>query len=96
MGLNNTIRYKNFDFNIYFYGQFNVLNAGSYKDLWLTGADGMTGIVNMYRGYNMPTSAAEVWTHDNQSASRPGYFNKSTWGIGDYYLQKAGLYVAVI
>ena len=70
MGLNNTIRYKNFDFNIYFYGQFNVLNAGSYKDLWLTGADGMTGIVNMYRGYNMPTSAAEVWTHDNQSASR--------------------------
>ena len=90
MGLNNTIRYKNFDFNIYFYGQFNVLNAGSYKDLWLTGADGMTGIVNMYRGYNMPTSAAEVWTHDNQSASRPGYFqNKSTWGIGDYYLQKS-------
>ena len=98
MGLNNTIRYKNFDFNIYFYGQFNVLNAGSYKDLWLTGADGMTGIVNMYRGYNMPTSAAEVWTHDNQSASRPGYFqNKSTWGIGDYYLQKKlVLYVAVI
>lgn len=90
MGLNNTLRYKNFDFNIYFYGQFNVLNSGSYKDLWLTGASGMTGIVNMYRGYNMPTSAADVWTHDNQSASRPGYFqSRSTWGIGDYYLQKS-------
>lgn len=90
MGLNNTIRYKNFDFNIYFYGQFDVLNAGSYKDLWLTGTSGMTGIVNMYRGYNMPTSAIAVWTSDNQAATRPGYFqDKSTWGIGDYYLQKS-------
>lgn len=90
LGFNNSFRYKNFDFNIYFYGQFNVLNAGSYKDLWLTGSAGMTGIVNMYRGYNMPASAAEVWTHDNPTATRPGYFqDKSTWGIGDYYLQKS-------
>ncbi len=90
IGLNNTFRYKNFDFNIYFYGQFNVLNSGSYKDLWLTGSAGMTGIVNMYRGYNMPNSATEVWTHDNPSATRPGYFqDRSTWGIGDYYLQKS-------
>ena len=65
MGLNNTLRYKNFDFNIYFYGQFALWNIGSYKDLWLTGADGMTGIVNMYRGYNMPVSAKDVWAHDN-------------------------------
>lgn len=50
----------------------------------------MTGIVNMYRGYNMPVSAKDVWTSDNQSAVRPGYFqDKSTWGIGDYYLQKS-------
>lgn len=90
MGLNNTIRYKNLDLNIYFYGQFDVLTAGSYKDLWLTGTSGMTGVVNIYRGYNMPTSAIGVWTSDNQKASRPGYFqDKSTWGIGDYYLQKS-------
>lgn len=90
LGLNNTLRYKNFDFNIYFYGQFNVLSSGSYQDLWLTGANGMTGIVNMYRGYNMPNSAKEVWTHDNTTASRPGYFqDKSTYGIGDYYLEKS-------
>lgn len=90
LGLNNTFRWKNFDLNIYFYGQFDLLNSGSYKDLWLTGASGMTGIVNMYRGYNMPVSAKDVWTSDNQSAVRPGYFqNKSTWGIGDYYLQKS-------
>lgn len=90
LGLNNTFRWKNFDFNIYFYGQFNVWNSGSYKDLWLTGSAGMTGIVNMYRGYNMPVSAKEVWTSDNQNAVRPGYFqNNSTWGIGNYYLQKS-------
>lgn len=90
LGLNNTFRWKNFDLNIYFYGQFDLLNSGSYKDLWLAGASGMTGIVNMYRGYNMPVSAKDVWTSDNQSAVRPGYFqDKSTWGIGDYYLQKS-------
>lgn len=90
LGLNNTFRWKSFDLNIYFYGQFDLLNSGSYKDLWLTGASGMTGIVNMYRGYNMPVSAKDVWTSDNQSAVRPGYFqDKSTWGIGDYYLQKS-------
>lgn len=90
LGLNNTFRWKNFDLNIYFYGQFDMLNSGSYKDLWLTGSSGMTGIVNMYRGYNMPASAKDVWTSDNQSAVRPGYFqDKSTWGIGDYYLQKS-------
>lgn len=90
LGLNNTFRWKNFDLNIYFYGQFDLLNSGSYKDLWLTGASGMTGIVNMYRGYNMPVSAKDVWTSDNQSAVRPGYSqDKRTWGIGDYYLQKS-------
>lgn len=90
LGFNNSFRYKNFDMNIYFYGQFGVYNTGSYKDLWLTGADGMTGIVNMYRGYNMPETAKDVWSHDNPTASRPGYFqDKSTWGIGDYFLEKS-------
>lgn len=36
LGLNNTFRWKSFDLNIYFYGQFDLLNSGSYKDLWLT------------------------------------------------------------
>lgn len=98
MGFNNTLRWKNFDLNVYFYGQFGLWNVGSYKDLWLTGADGMTGIVNMYRGYNMPVSAKDVWSHDNTSASRPGYFqdkspvpagSTSTGKIGDYYLEKS-------
>lgn len=89
-GLNNTLRWGNFDFNIYFYGQFSVLNSGSYKDLWLTGANGMTGVKNMYRGYNMPTSVRDIWTADNQTATRPSYFqSESSYGVGDYFLQKS-------
>lgn len=86
LGFNNNFRWKNFDLNIYFYGQFDKLNYGSYYDRWLVGADGMTGIVNIYRGYNMPVSAKDVWTHENQNATRPGYFqDRSTWGYGDYF-----------
>ena len=88
-GFNNSFNWKNFDLNIYFYGQFDMLTTGSYKDLWLTGASNMTGVANLYRGYNMPTSVADVWTADNQSGTRPGFFQgDSTWGIGDYYVDK--------
>lgn len=87
-GLNNTIRWGNFDFNIYFYGQFSVLNTGCYKDLWLTGET--ANVKNLYRGYNMPTSAKEVWSSDNQATTRPGYFQaESSYGVGDYFLQKS-------
>jgi len=49
----------------------------------------MTGVINIYRGYNMPTSITDVWTHDNSNATRPGFFqDKSTYGIGDFYLKK--------
>lgn len=85
-GLNNTIRWGNFDFNIYFYGQFNVLNSGSYQDLWPIDAN----VKNLYRGYNMPTSIKEIWSSDNPTGTRPSYFqSESTWGIGDYYLQRS-------
>lgn len=85
-GLNNTIRWGNFDFNIYFYGQFNVLNSGSYQDLWPIDAN----VKNLYRGYNMPTSIKEIWSSDNPTGTRPSFFqSESTWGIGDYYLQRS-------
>jgi TonB-linked SusC/RagA family outer membrane protein len=80
LGLNNTMRWKSFDLNFYFYGQFDKLNYGSYKDQWLTGAN------NMYRGYNMPVSAKNLWTYDNPGGKHPSFMqNRSTWGIGDYY-----------
>ena len=87
-GFNNTFRYKNFDLNIYFYGEFGVYTQGSYKDLWLTGGTG--NIVNLYRSYNMPVSAKDVWTHSNTTATRPGYFQSySSYGIGDYFLERS-------
>ena len=85
LGLNNTFRYKNFDLNVYFYGQLDLLKSGSYKDYWIVGSGTMTGVNNLYRGYNMPTSAKEVWSHDNTSGKMPGYFqymsNHSNWFI---------------
>lgn len=87
-GLNNTIRYGNFDFNIYFYGQFSVLNNGSYKDLWLSG-EGCT-VKNLYRGYNMPTSVKDIWSSDNQTGTQPSFFqSESSYGVGDYFLKKS-------
>ena len=87
-GLNNTIRYGNFDFNIYFYGQFSVLNNGSYKDLWLSGE--ACTVKNLYRGYNMPTSVKDIWSSDNQTGTQPSFFqSESTYGVGDYFLKKS-------
>ncbi|MEY8488364.1 SusC/RagA family TonB-linked outer membrane protein [uncultured Parabacteroides sp.] len=88
LGLNNTFTYKDFDLSFYFYGQFNMLNAGSYKDTWLTG-DGQMNIDRLGTGYNMPVSVKEVWSNDNPNGTRPGYFQpQSSWGIGDYYVDK--------
>lgn len=87
-GFNNTLRYKNFDLNIYFYGEFGVYTEGSYKDLWLASADIST--VNLYRSYNMPVSVKGIWTHNNTGATRPGYFQSySPYGIGDYFLKRS-------
>ncbi|MDR0995146.1 MAG: TonB-dependent receptor, partial [Tannerella sp.] len=86
-GFNNTIRWKKFDFNIYFYAQFKNYNYGSYKDLWLTGADGMDGgAKNLYRGYNMPTSVYQIWSSDNPNGTRPSFFEAdNSYGYGDFF-----------
>lgn len=86
LGLNNTFQWKNFDFNIYFYGSFNALYSGSYKENLLLGSQ---GVKNMSNGYNMPTSVKDIWSHDNPDGVHPSFFqSRSTWGVGDYYNQK--------
>ena len=83
LGLNNTFNWKNFDLNIYFYGQFGLLNYGSYMDNWI----GNLG--NLQYGVAYPSSAKDVFTHDNLTATRPGYFsNLSNYGVADYYLRE--------
>lgn len=83
-GFNNTLRWKNFDFNIYFYGQFDKLTSGSYKKTWIS-----NNVNDLRRGYNQPTSVKDVWTSTNQGGKLPGYFQtESAYGTGDYYYEK--------
>lgn len=84
MGFNNTLRYKNFDFNIYFYGQFDKLSAGSYKKQWLS-----NNVNDLRRGYNQPTSISDLYSSSNPNGTLPGYFQtESAYGTGDYYYEK--------
>lgn len=83
-GFNNTLRWKNFDFNIYFYGQFDKLSAGSYKKQWIS-----NNVNDLRRGYNQPTSVWDVYSSDNPNGTLPSYFQKeSAYGTGDYYYEK--------
>lgn len=84
LGLNNTLRWKNFDFNIYFYGEFNKLLDTNYKNAWVS-----NNIGDLRRGYNLPTSAMDVWSSQNPNGTMPGFLQGySIYGTGDYYLEK--------
>ena len=83
IGFNNTFNWNHFDLNVYFYGQFGLLNSGSYKEIWIA------NLSNLQYGLNYPVTASDVWRHDNQESTLPGYFaNKSTYGTADYYLKR--------
>ena len=82
-GFNNTFRYRNFDLNIYFYGQFGLLNYGSYQQIWTVDVSGLS------TDRNYPVSISNKYSHDNPDGTYPGYFqNQSQWGIGDYFTTK--------
>lgn len=83
LGLNNTLRWKNFDLNLYFYGQFDKPKYGSYQQRWLTGD---AKAEDIYRGYNLPTSVKDMWTKDNPTGTLPGYAQQqSSHGVGDFF-----------
>ena len=84
MGFNNTLRWKHFDFNIYFYGEFNKLMNSNYKNYWVS-----YNIGDLRRGYNLPTSALNVWSTENPNGTLPGFLQHySIYGTADYYLEK--------
>lgn len=81
-GFNNMFTYKNFDLNIYVYGQVGkIAGSNSYYDAWGSYGD------RLQAGENVPVSFKEAWSSDNQSAQRPSILN-STYGTGDYFLYK--------
>ena len=85
MGFNNTLRYRDFDFNIYFYGHFDQWTTGAYRDLWIQSAY----IVDNDR--SVPVSIEEMWSTDNPDGWRPGFAQSSNsihMGSTDFYLKK--------
>ena len=90
-GFNNTLRWKNFDLNVYFYGQFDKLSAGSYKKQWLS-----NNVNDLRRGYNQPTSISDLWSSSNPNGTLPGYFQtESAYGSVTIIMKRLGSSVVV-
>lgn len=81
-GFNNTLRYKNFDLNVYFYGEANALKGQSYYESWA-----MMGY-GLQQGRNSSKGFAETWSHENQNAKFPNVMGAGDNGSGDYFYNK--------
>lgn len=80
-GFNNTLRYKNLDFTIYFYGETGRKRGASYKEDW----------TRIGMGVNISTYAYEAFSSLNPNATDPSYLY-SSYGYGNYYV-KSSYYV---
>ncbi|MDR1201189.1 MAG: SusC/RagA family TonB-linked outer membrane protein [Tannerellaceae bacterium] len=81
-GFNNTVRYKQFDLNVYLYGEVGRWRDASYYDSWLpyrfsAPSGGL---------YNMSQKALDSWTLDNPNSSVPNLLMSST-SSGDYFMK---------
>ena len=79
IGFNNTVRYKGFDFNMYFYGEVGRWRSWSYYDQRVAGADD--------NPINLSTQTLNSWTHDNQNTNVISVILNS-YTAGDYYYRK--------
>lgn len=80
-GFNNTLKYKDFDLNIYFYGQANMWMGSSYYDSWATQGRFLNDGSNVSRGF------IGNWSHDNQNTNIPSAID-SDYSSGDYNYKK--------
>lgn len=76
-GFNNSLRYKRFDFNIYFYGEAGQTKGASYYEDWTK-----MGSV----GINVSTLAFELFSNANPTGKQPNSLT-STYGYGDFYVK---------
>ncbi|MDY3266552.1 MAG: TonB-dependent receptor [Phocaeicola sp.] len=81
-GFNNTFRYKNFDLNVYFYGEVNKLKGASYYDSWAMMGYGLQQGRNSSQGYK------DTWSHDHQNSIYPNILSVGDQGTGDMFLKK--------
>ena len=83
-GFNNTVRYRQFDFNIYFYGEMGAWKGRSYYEQWANGFVD-ANIVNKSEASKL------VWSHDNQNTTYPSAI-PSTYAsyenASDYWYKK--------
>ena len=75
-GLNNSIRWKNWDFNIYFYGEAGRKRGESYFEGW----------TRMDNGANVSTYSYNAFSSMNLTSKEPGYVRGGD-GWGDYYVK---------
>lgn len=81
-GFNNTLKYKNFDFNIYFYGEVNKWKGESYYDSWATLG------YQINQGRNVSSGYKNTWSHENQKGIYPNILGSNDYGVGDYMHKK--------
>lgn len=77
----NTFKYKNFDLNIYIYGNLNHYKTN----------DKLANIsYDTYQGVNTSPYYSQRFTYNNTSSTIPAFTQtESTLGYGDYYIEKA-------
>ena len=83
LGFNNTLRYKEFDLNLYLYGEAGRWRDVSYYD------DMIPAHAGEFNGglKNQSKNSLNSWTMDNQSATVPNILQSAS-ASGDYYMKQ--------
>ena len=77
-GFNNSLRYKNLDFTIYFYGETGRKRGASYLEDWTQAA----------QGANVSTYVYNSFSSQNTTATDPSFLY-SAYGYGDFYVKNS-------
>jgi TonB-linked SusC/RagA family outer membrane protein len=85
-GFNNTLRYKNFDFNIYFYGEAGRWRGASYYDSWVAG-ETSGNFINLSRG------SLNSWFSNSQNTKQPSVLPSAYSSMSDDYRLKKISYI---
>lgn len=77
-GFNNSLRYRNLDFTIYFYGETGRKRGASYLEDWTQAA----------QGANVSTYVYNSFSSQNITATDPSFLY-SAYGYGDFYVKNS-------
>jgi TonB-linked SusC/RagA family outer membrane protein len=67
-GLNNTIKYKNFDFNFFFYGSYGFYSTDAYQQFVQTKSQ----LARIGAPTNVEIHSLDIWTSFNSNGTYPG------------------------